>query len=84
MSGNDTGRSKKLLKDHQHYRIHDKHQRTRQRWFGKREGPFTEQIKLAAEVIKQEIMNSIRFFTRESRALDVLSGQRKSVWHIWV
>lgn len=42
-------------------------------------GPFTEQIKLAAEVIKQEIMNSIRFFTRESRVVDVLSGQRKSM-----
>lgn len=31
--------------------------------FGKRKSPFTEQIKLAAEVIKQEIMNSIRFFS---------------------
>lgn len=41
-------------------------------------GHFTE-IKLAAEVIKQEIMNSIRFFTRESRAVDVLSVQRKSM-----
>lgn len=45
----------------------------------KREGPFTEQIKLAAEVIKQEIMNSIRFFTRENKAADVLSGQKTSV-----